>query len=924
MEKEIQKKLPLQRSEAEIRKNDLTNEHGQYHIIYDLILVLRKKADNSTSHPNSDFEGRILINFLYHGKSQNDLFLNFIGEVHQVRINDNIVQTNYKDSRVYLDHSKLKNAEKNEVVILFSAKYQRTGVGLHHFIDPIDSKEYLYTQFESFHCNKVFPVFDQPDIKATLSLTLVGPEDWLLLSNESEKWIKTLNEEYNNQPEIKEYLSSRDVEEGDQAYLFNEVIHKHYKIAHFETTPKISNYLYAVCAGPYHCTTDTNGYTVPLRIFKRQSLKDCGEPDEFFRITKVGMEWYKEFFGLPYPFNKYDQIYIPEYNSMAMENVGLVTYNEIHCWKDTPTQQQRARFCTTAMHELAHMWFGNLVTMKWWDDLWLNEAFATFISSLCQSKALNDTYPIPWVRFNTAKGLGYTKDQEITTHPVFGDISDTSKTQTHFDAITYKKGAAIVKQLFYFIREESFSNGLKQYFQTYAWDNTVTDDFLDQMVIALGDKNTFDLKTLCKEWIEKAGLNEVEAEWDDESGIIKEFRVKQKPSMDQHPNLQTHMMDILLIYGKDESKVIEKVIIKNNKVTIIDNIKGLKIPSAVILNYNDWSYVKWNIDEKSLQYLKSELYNIESCDLLTRQLYYRSLYDMVRDARLTVAQYLDTILNLLVEETDTDLLNTYLGNISSLITNYIPIKCYKEYCSTMFNAVSYFLEKHLSNKDTAKNLIGILLDFATTEEHFKMLKQWLADEPFIIVNGNKTIIPKDLLAQNDRFAIVTLIHKSLDIPLEEKKLLLNSKMERDKQSDRSVRAKCKCYSILPDKKVKEEIWNKITQEPNSESLSIMKAYMAGFAPIEQCDLVEDYLKVGFFEAAKNISNQESYYVNAFVLNCAPVYYVKDENLIKKIENLTGEVEHNNLKKKLLELTDNMKRYAKAQKLFAEKEGVQEE
>jgi aminopeptidase N len=915
MDKETQKKFPLQRSEAEFRKSELTDEHGQYKVTYDLILVLRKLADTSSNHPNTNFEGRLMMNFLYHGKTQNDLFLNFNGEVKEVRINDQVVTTNYKERRIYIDHTKLRNHENNEVIILFSAKYERGGVGLHHFVDPMDQREYLYTQFEPYECHLVFPVFDQPDIKATLSLTLVGPDEWVLLGNEHEKWAKSLNEEYNNHPEVKEFLISRDVEEGDQVFLFNEVLHKNYKIAHFETTPKISSYLYALCAGPYHCIDDKSGYKVPLRIFMRQSLKNCGEPDEFFRITIAGMEWYKNFFGLAYPFNKYDQIYTPEYNFGAMENVGLVTYNELYCWKDAPTQSKRSRFCITVLHELAHMWFGNLVTMKWWDDLWLNESFATFISFLCQAQAVGNEYPISWAQFNTAKGVAYREDQKVTTHPVIGDITDTDKAQSHFDGIVYYKGSSILKQMFYFIGEENFSNGLKEYFKIYAYNNTVFDDFVDQMVIALGEKNTFDLKHLCREWIGKSGLNEVEAEWDSENGKVKEFRVKQKPCLPEHANLQTHMIDILLIYDHDKSEVIKNVMIKNQEVTVIDNIKGTESPKAVVLNYNDWAYLKWTVDEHSLTYLGSNLYNIKSCDLLTRQLYYRSLYDMVRDARISFAQYLDIVNVLLKQETDDEIINTSLRIIMSLITYYVPLKYFKDYSTLMFNLVSFLLHKHSSNKDVTMNLMDILIGFATTDEHTKLLKQWLTDEPHVLVDGNKTTLPKELLSQDNRFSIVTLIHKSTEIPSEEKHQLLEAEIERDKHSDRSIRAKCKCRSILPDKKIKEEVWNKIINEPSSESLYNMRSYMAGFAPIEQLDLVKDFLVDKFFEDAKTVGKQEHFYVDAFVGSCAPIFFVDDENFIEKIDNLAKEIENDSLKRRLLELTDDMRRFAKAQKLI---------
>jgi aminopeptidase N len=596
------------------------------------------------------------------------------------------------------------------------------------------------------------------------------------------------------------------------------------------------------------------------------------------------------------------------------ENVGLVTFDEIYCWTDPPTQSKRSKFCIYILHEMAHMWFGNLVTMKWWDDLWLNESFATFISFLCQSQAVGNEYTNSWVEFSIEKGTAFREDQLITTHPVVGDITDTDKAQSHFDGIVYEKGSAILKQMFYFIGEENFSKGLKEYFKIYAWKNTVFDDFVDQMVIALGDKNTFNLKYLCNEWIGKSGLNEIEAEWDSEKGHITEVRVKQRPCLTEHANLQTHMMDILLIYDIGKSEILKNVIINNKEVTVI-NTNNMKSPKAVILNYNDWSYIKWVVDRESLIFLSNNIYSINSCDLLTRQLFYRSLYDMVKDAKISITKYLDIVNKLLKQETEAVIINTYLRYIISLITYYVPSKFYTEYSSLMFDTVSYLLVRHISNKDITTNLMDILISFATTDEHTKLLMNWLTVEPFVISNGNKITLSNELLNQDIRFSIVSLIFKSLEISNEDKQKILQAEMERDKYSDRSIRVQCKCQAILPHKEYKVKIWNKIINEPNSESLYNMKSYMAGFAPIQQLDLVKEFLADKFFDDAKTLENQEHFYIDAFVGYCSPVFEVEDEKCFEKIDKLAQETQNNSLQRRLYELMDDMRRYAKAQKLF---------
>jgi aminopeptidase N len=308
----------------------------------------------------------------------------------------------------------------------------------------------------------------------------------------------------------------------------------------------------------------------------RESLKDCGEPDEIFRVTIAGMKFYEDYFGVPFQFDKYDQIFCPEYNMGAMENVGLITLNELYCWKEKPTQRRRTGFAITVLHELAHMWFGDFVTMNWWNDLWLNESFATFISHLClaNSADLKETYTTSWVLFGDYKGYAYSADQKPTTHPVMSEVKDTDVAETDFDVIVYEKGSSLVKQMYYFIGDEAFNKGLKSYFKKYAWNNTVFEDFINEMINAAGDKLK-NLKDMCHLWLQKAGLNEISLnmEVNQNTNLITKFVVNQKPCLEQYPNLINHMVDFLFIYDFEDfskNKVFEKQLIEAKPETVFD------------------------------------------------------------------------------------------------------------------------------------------------------------------------------------------------------------------------------------------------------------------------------------------------------------------------------------------------------------------
>jgi len=300
--KEDTNKYPLTKIEAEFRKNELLSNNNEYSIHYNLILILRKSTD-TFKNPGvkvNDFEGRLKVIFDYFPKTNEDIFLNYHGLVNSVEINNKPTEVNHQRRRVFLKRSDLKENDRNEVVILFSSMYGHSGTGLHQFVDPSDKKEYLYTQFEPFECNTVFPVFDQPDLKATLNISLCGTKEWVLLSNENDVYtnddiknisvLEKLNksEKDNLEMHFPEFLS---LNKSEFDFLFNSVLDNNYKISAFNKTAKISSYLFAVCAGPFYCHTDPNNYKVPLRVFMRESLKDCGDPAEFFKITIAGMEW---------------------------------------------------------------------------------------------------------------------------------------------------------------------------------------------------------------------------------------------------------------------------------------------------------------------------------------------------------------------------------------------------------------------------------------------------------------------------------------------------------------------------------------------------------------------------------------------------------------------------------------------------------
>jgi aminopeptidase N len=453
--------------------------------------------------------------------------------------------------------------------------------------------------------------------------------------------------------------------------------------------------------------------------------------------------------------------------------------------------------------------------------------------------------------------------------------------ETEFDTIVYKKGSSMVKQMYYYIGDENFSKGLSLYFNQYHWNNTVFEDFINKMVEAAGDKFS-NLKDLCFNWIQKAGLNEISLEIDSDKSTnkISKFIVKQKPCLEQFPNMITHIVDFLFIYDFEDdtkNKVFTRQIIEPKNETSFDFSNEL-LPKIVFLNYNDYGYMKLDLSYIDMENLKQ--YLLKCKDTLIKAALYRALFDTFRDSKISSIEFLNITFETIKVESDEDTINVLLGYISSVIKSYLPLKYIPEYKSKFFKTMREMLENELSqinfNKDKAKNLLIYLNGFASDEEDKKYLIRLLNLE-------------SSMITQARRFSYVKTIYTSRNIPLEEKEKLLEREIKRDKNSGDSLTAKYTCNAALPDRANKERLWKKITEESNSDSLSNMEAIMMGFAPIEQYDLVEDFLKEKFFEVLPKIGkNNEAFFVSYFIGYLAPSHFTDDE-IIQKMDKLINEL-----------------------------------
>ncbi|MGW0639593.1 aminopeptidase N [Nocardia salmonicida] len=542
-------------------------------------------------------------------------WLDFIGlAVESVTVNGAEVAVEYDGARLTVGGL----TETNVVVVRGTGAYSRSGEGLHRFLDPVDGLTYLYTQYEPADARRVFACFEQPDMKAPFTFAVTAPADWQVVSNRPYAAIQ------NNG-------------------LIQNVV--------FSPTLPISTYITAIAAGPYHRVESswTRGeLTIPLGIYCRASLARYLDADTIFEVTKQGLDFFAEHFDYPYPWGKYDQVFVPEYNLGAMENPGLVTFTEAYVFRGAATAAQYEGRANTILHEMAHMWFGDLVTMVWWDDLWLKESFADYMGALVSSEATEWTDA--WVAFaNRRKAWAYLQDQLPTTHPIVADITDLEAAKLNFDGITYAKGASVLKQLVAYVGREEFFSGVRRYFRTHAFGNTTLDDLLTELSADSGR----DLAGWARAWLQTTGVSTL--------------------TLDEGAIVQTDPRPHRLAVGLYDFDTRGDLVIRDRvELDIVDARTPVALASAPLrlLNDGDLTYAKVRLDTASLATVESSLDRVS--DPLARGLIWSALWNATRDGELGAERYLSMARDFAPTEPNMALLTAVLANASFTIGHYLP------------------------------------------------------------------------------------------------------------------------------------------------------------------------------------------------------------------------------------------------------------
>jgi aminopeptidase N len=769
----------LSQSEAEARKARLSE------IAYVMDIDLVSLADS--------YQGKVKIRFQLSDNSQ-ALAVDFTGgNVIRVTANGESLAPDYNGYFISLPAAAL-NTGSNQIEIEYRHHYDQDGTGLHRFVDQEDNRSYLYTYLWPYYSNRLFPNFDQPNLKASYELRVIAAADWQVVSSTAEESVVT---------------------EGNT------------KIWHFPPSEKFSSYIFSLHAGPYQVWEDMAG-DVPIRLMARQSLADYVAVDEWMQYTKSGLAYYREYFDIPYPFAKYDQVIVPDFLIGAMENVAAVTFSESYVDRGASNRFNSQRRAGTILHEMAHMWFGDLVTMNWWNGLWLNESFATLMSSIAvfETTEFDDL----WHDFYLSENLSaIAADSAVSTHPIEVPVISTNEFFKVFDAITYDKGASVLNQLSHYIGREEFRLGVSNYLKRHAWGNTELEDFIH----ALSEQSGIDLDPWAQDWLYQAGVNRIEARFSCDGNGIDSFTILQTAA-DSHPTIRQQRLQLGLFSSTDKGAIEPYSVIAVELLgaeTQVPEAIGLACPDMALPNYQGWGYTQLSLDPISMDTVTNvgALERID--DPLLRSMLWTALIDAPSSGQMDNASLLQTLIAALPTENNDRIIRQLLAE---LVRNLNLLERLAGDAATELAEYGPQAERQLwllisagvsASRDgqTASTLhlrLSRYIALARSEDALRNLAG--------LLDGN-IVLTGLTLGQNQRWDIIQRFSAR---DYGDARGLLAAERERD-ASDAGQRAAIAAEVALPELAIKQEWVNRILDKENPLPLSNLRAAMSAIFPSGQ-------------------------------------------------------------------------------------------
>jgi aminopeptidase N len=721
----------------------------------------------------------------------------------------------------------------NVLIVRADCAYMHTGEGLHRFVDPVDEAVYLYTQFESADARRMYACFEQPDLKATFALHVTAPDHWQVVSNAA---------------------TPEPVALGDGIARWD-----------FAATPRMSTYITALVAGPYHVVRDsyTGKFgTYPLGVFCRSSLAEHLDSDDIFDLTKAGFAFFEDLFGIGYPFGKYDQLFVPEFNAGAMENAGCVTFLEDYVFRSRVTDAAYEQRANTILHEMAHMWFGDLVTMTWWDDLWLNESFAEWAAHHANVHATR--YSDAWTTFsNLRKAWAYRQDQLPSTHPIAADMVDLDSVRVNFDGITYAKGASALRQLVAWVGEEEFIAGLIAYFTKHAWGNTRLSDLLTELEAASGR----DLSGWTREWLQTSGVNLLTpAITVDDDGRYASVAIVQQPPTSPEgiaPTLRSHRIALglydLTPEGLRRRDRIELDVVGER--TEVPELAGVRQPDLLLVNDDDLTFAKIRLDLKSWATAVAHIGDLD--DSLARALIWGAAWDMTRDAEVATGDYVDLVLAGLPREAEISVVQQTLRQAKLAIDMYAAPDNRPGYLLTMATTLRALLEDAEPGSDRQLAFLRAFTGCAATPEHLDLLEGVLSGD---------MVFPGLSVDADLRWSLLQRLAATGRAELDR----IEAELTRDDTAT-GRRQAALARAARPSPEAKAAAWADAMERTDLPN-AILDATVAGFVQPDQVNLMVPFRDRFFAEVVDAWNRQTMEMGQTIAMGLYPVLLVDDETV----------------------------------------------
>ncbi|WP_069739769.1 aminopeptidase N [Streptomyces sp. EN27] len=767
-------------------------------------------------------------------------------------------------------------AGPHELRVDAAMHYSRTGEGMHRFTDPTDGETYLYTQLFMEDVQRVFAAFDQPDLKSVFAIDVTAPEGWTVLGNGV-------------------------AEHHGQG---------HWTIA---PTPLISTYLVAIAAGPWHSIT-TEHAGLPFGIHCRRSLAPYldADADEILDITRACYDRYHEKFDEPYPFDSYDQAFVPEFNAGAMENPGLVTFRDEFVYRSAVTDTERQTRAMVIAHEMAHMWFGDLVTLTWWDDIWLNESFAEYMGyqtlteatlprPLHSARAGEAPFPDTWVDFGVArKGWGYDADQRPSTHPVAPDpdaVPDTASALLNFDGISYAKGASALRQLVAWLGEKDFLAGINAHFARHRFANATLADFIDNLASAT-DR---DVHAWAEQWLRTTGIDTLTAE----VGTPAPTGPAGPPA---HGNGQTWSLTVTrdgsrphrITVGAYDHALNTQAgpghLALRDRFEIdvpgdgTPTIRPGRRPALVVLNDGDLTYAKVRLDTASWDTVLTGLSGIP--DALTRAVLWNTARDMVRDAELPPATYLAAARTHLPYETDLALVQGVLSFAAGqVVDRYTVPEDLPAARATLTDLCRDLIRRTEDGSQPGLRLIAVrhFIDAASQPD---TLRSWLDDGT---VHGGPELDPELRWRILTRLAVLGATDEAA----------IATELAADPSATGREGA-ARCRAALPTPDAKAAAWEALFTD-DTLSNYLFTATAQGFWQPGQEELTGDYVSRFYPDATALAARRGPAIAEAAGRYAFPVYAVDPESLGAGLRALEDQDLVPALRRKLVDQLDDLRR-----------------